>query len=167
MNKKEEMIKAVMADEAFVKSCIEAESEEAVQKLFADKGVEMSLTEIELMKEAAETIVNGNFSEEMLEKMANGGELDEAELESAAGGVLTPGDPGAVLKPLSGSAEGKLANQLAGIANGSNAGAIAGGIIGGLVVVGTIGCAIYKYKDEIGEGISTGYNWVKKNISRW
>ena len=127
----------------------------------------MSLTEIELMKEAVETIINGNFSEEMLEKMANGGELDEAELESAAGGVLTPGDPGAVLKPLSGSENGQLANQLAGITKGSNAGTIVGGIIGGLVVVGTIGCAIYKYKDEIASGAKTAYNWVSDNITRW
>ena len=89
MNEKTEQIKAAMADEAFVKSCIEAENEEAVQKLFADKGIEMSLTEIELMKEMVGAVAEGKISEEQLEKLANGGELSEEELEEAAGGGLS------------------------------------------------------------------------------
>ena len=88
MNDRIEKIKAAMSDEAFVKACIEAENEEAVQKLFAEKGVEISLTEIEQMKEMLNDVLDGKITEEQLNKMANGGELSEDELEQAAGGVV-------------------------------------------------------------------------------
>ncbi|MBR3630957.1 MAG: hypothetical protein IKN55_10890 [Oscillospiraceae bacterium] len=81
-----EKLREVLADEAFVKSCIEAENEEAVQKLLADKGVEMSLTEIELMKEMFSAVADGKITGEQLEQLSKAGELSEEELEEAAGG---------------------------------------------------------------------------------
>ena len=81
-----EKLKAVMADEAFVKSCIEAENEAAVQQLFADQGIEMSLTEIELMKEMIGAVADGRITGEQLEKLSQAEELSEEELAEVAGG---------------------------------------------------------------------------------
>ena len=67
-----EKLREVLADEGFVKSCIEAENEAAVQQLFADKGVEMSLTEIELMKEMIGAVTDGRITGEQLEKLSTG-----------------------------------------------------------------------------------------------
>ena len=86
MNNRNEQIKKVLSDEAFVKTLLEAENEEAVQKMLADKGVEMSLTEIELMGEMLDANAKGILNMEAVEKFANGGELSEEELEEAAGG---------------------------------------------------------------------------------
>ena len=171
MNEKLEQIKAAMADEAFVKSCIEAENEEAVQKLFAGKGIEMSLIEIELMKEMVGAVADGKISEEQLEKLANGGELSEDELEEAAGGKwydaffnyfdaygnkITGDGYRAVL----GDAEANVTKTL----NGSGVGIAIGGAV---MALGAAAYGIYKYKDEIGSGISNACGWVKDNITRW
>ena len=89
MNERNEQIKAVLSDEAFVQTLLDAENEEAVQKMLADKGVEMSLTEIELMGEMICAMADGTITEEQLEKLTKGGELSEDDLEAAAGGGIT------------------------------------------------------------------------------
>ncbi|MBR3630157.1 MAG: hypothetical protein IKN55_06765 [Oscillospiraceae bacterium] len=170
MNEKIEQIKAAMADEAFVKSCIEAENEEAVQKLFADKGIEMSLTEIELMKEMVIAAADGQITEEQLDKLANGGELSEDELEEAAGGkwydvffnyTSTLGNPidGDVYRDVVGTAGSNPTRSLTGTGWGV--------VVAGVAAIGAAAYGIYKYKDEIASGAKTAYGWVKENITRW
>ena len=86
MKERTEQLKAVLSDEAFVRTLLAAENEEAVQKMLADKGVEMSLTEIELMGEMIVELEEGRITQEQLEKLSQCGELSEDELEAAAGG---------------------------------------------------------------------------------
>ena len=158
MNEKTEQIQALMADEAFVKSCIEAENEEAVQKLFADKGVEMSLTEIELMKEMVCAVAEGKVTEADLEKLSSCGELTEDELEEAAGGDLYEffhiaryvGDNCAGWELRTG--------RIAGLS-----------IVGGLLVAGGAAYGICKACGvDVEEGIKSAYNWVADKVtSRW
>ncbi|MBR3631007.1 MAG: hypothetical protein IKN55_11140 [Oscillospiraceae bacterium] len=169
MNERAEQIKAAMSDEAFVKSCIEAENEEAVQKLFADKGVEISLTEIELMKEMIGAVADGTLTEEQLEKLTHAGELTEEELTKVAGG-----DPGGRLSPLGHGYEDDFSEiasvaskKIESVTGSSGAGKIIGGIAIGVVAVGAIGYGVYKYKDDIVSGAETAYGWVKENITRW
>ena len=81
-----EKLTKVLSDEAFVKSCLEAENEEAVQKLFADEGVEISMAEIESLKDAISAVADGRISEEQFETLRNGGALSDEELEQVAGG---------------------------------------------------------------------------------
>ena len=146
MNERTEQIRAVMSDEAFVKSCMEAENEEAVQKLFADKGIEMSLTEIELMAEMISAMADGKLTEAQLEKLANGGELDEDELEAAAGGGPVDLVEGIITRC------DALNDEQVAILNatgGSSIGRIIGGIAAGVLAVGAIGYGVYKSKDRI------------------
>ncbi|MBR3631013.1 MAG: hypothetical protein IKN55_11170 [Oscillospiraceae bacterium] len=160
MNERTEQIKAAMSDEAFVKSCIEAENEEAVQKLFAGRGIEMSLTEIELMAELITAMADGTMTGEQLETLANGGELDENALASAAGG----GAGGITSLPAIAEQQmAKISKQY----GGGSAGKIIGGIAAGIVAVGAIGYGVYKFKDDIASGAETAYGWVKENITRW
>ncbi|MBR3630158.1 MAG: hypothetical protein IKN55_06770 [Oscillospiraceae bacterium] len=171
MNEKTEQIKAAMADEAFVKSCIEAENEEAVQKLFADKGIEMSLTEIELMKEMVGAVAEGEISEEQLDKLANGGELSEDELEEAAGGFnmfkYTHFKDVICKEDYNMFVNGGLTQNLTKSLSGAGWGVVIGGVAAGVAAIGAAAYGIYKYKDEIGSGISSAYGWVKDNITRW
>ncbi|MBR3630964.1 MAG: hypothetical protein IKN55_10925 [Oscillospiraceae bacterium] len=162
-----EKLREVMADEAFVKSCIEAENEEAVQKLFAGKGIEMSLTEIEIMKEMVGAVADGKISEEQLEKLSQAGELSEDELEQAAGG-WSPLDLVSTLKEV--IPEGRSSLLVANEEQVFQRFASVPKILGCVAAVATIGVAvggIIKYKDEIGSGISSAYSYVKENITRW
>lgn len=74
MNK--ELLTAALADTAFVKRIAEAESAEAVQTLFAEKGLDLSLEDV---KEIGAQI-------ERLSQDAD--ELNETDLENVAGGAL-------------------------------------------------------------------------------
>ena len=74
MNK--ELLNAALADTAFVKRIAEAESAEAVQTLFAEKGLDLSLEDV---KEIGKQI-------ERLSQDAD--ELNETDLENVAGGAL-------------------------------------------------------------------------------
>ena len=159
MNENLNTVKALMEDEAFVRSCIEAENEEAVQKLFADKGVDISTEEIELLKEMVGAVADGTITEEQLEKLANGGELSEDELDEVAGGL-----PWGVVELFTDKHNCRV------ITNGAFAAGVAGVALSGLMIIGGAAGAVYgicKYKDEIGSGISNAYGWVKENITRW
>lgn len=68
---KEEKLKELFSDEAFVNSIMDMENAEDVQKALADKGLELSLDEINAIQRALS-------GEE--------GELDEDQLAEVAGG---------------------------------------------------------------------------------
>ena len=65
----------LLKDEGFAAAVFSAENSEAVQKLFADKGVDISVAEIEALGK----LLSGSEPDE--------GELDEDDLEQVAGGV--------------------------------------------------------------------------------
>lgn len=72
----EELLKEVLSDPAFATSLLEMENAEDVQAALKTKGVELSLADIDVIRQA---LVNA--PEE--------GELNENELENVAGGSLT------------------------------------------------------------------------------
>ena len=65
----------LMENEAFVKEMLAQENEEAVQKLYAKNGVELTLEEVREVGKA-------------LNSMDSDGELDAAALDDVAGGVV-------------------------------------------------------------------------------
>ncbi|MBR3631015.1 MAG: hypothetical protein IKN55_11180 [Oscillospiraceae bacterium] len=88
MNEKTEKLKALLSDNAFAEKLLGAESAEDVQKMLADNGVEVSLTEVELMGELLEGLNDGRVSREQLEAIVKEGELRDEDLENVAGGSI-------------------------------------------------------------------------------
>ncbi|MBR3630153.1 MAG: hypothetical protein IKN55_06745 [Oscillospiraceae bacterium] len=86
MNERNEKLKAVLSDEAFVNTLLEAGSEEEVQKLLADKGVEMSAEEIRAAGTLLSKVADGQTDLSTLEKLQSD-ELDDDALELVAGGI--------------------------------------------------------------------------------
>lgn len=86
MDERTAKIQELFSDKAFVEELCNAEDEVAVQKMLADKGVEMSLTEIDLMSDILGKMEDGEVTKERLERLANPGELSEEELAEVAGG---------------------------------------------------------------------------------
>ena len=172
MNERIPLMRSVFSDEAFVNACIEAENEEAVQKLFADKGVEMSLTEIELMKEMVCAVGEGKITEEQLETLANGGELSEDELADAAGGNIIDTFFNYFTSsgmPIDGD---QYREYIAAGCNSTRSLSGAGwgaAIVGGLVVAGGAAYGICKACGvDVEGGIKSAYNWVADKVtSRW
>ncbi|MBR3630959.1 MAG: hypothetical protein IKN55_10900 [Oscillospiraceae bacterium] len=160
-----EKLREVLADEGFVKSYIEAENEAAVQQLFADKGVEMSLTEIELMKEMIGAVADGKITEEQLEKLSQAGELSEEELTEAAGGWnpldLVTDKTEITWDPIIG---GDVIDEI--YKRTASAPKIIK-CVAGVAAIGVTAFGIYKFKDEIASGAKTAYGWVEENITRW
>ena len=74
----EERIKELFADEAFVKQLLEQEEAEQVQELLRDKEVELSVEEINQLKDMVAKMASGEI---------NPDELSEDDLESVAGGI--------------------------------------------------------------------------------
>lgn len=70
----EQQIKEIFSDEAFVNSILEMETPQDVQKALSEKGLDLSLEEINTIKN---TLINND----------NEGELSEDDLENVAGGV--------------------------------------------------------------------------------
>jgi len=170
MNERNEQIKAVLSDAEFVQTLLDAENEEAVQKMLADKGVEMSLTEIELMGEMVAALADGTLSEEQLEKLGKAGELSEDDLAAVAGGGGP--DPSEILRTASGDSVDTIRETVKTIVNqagGSQAGYIIGGIAIGVAAIGAAGYGICKAVGyDIDSKLSAGYNWCKEKItSRW
>ena len=75
----------VLADEAFVKELLLMQKPEQVQEALEDRGVELSLDEIEKMGAFIRKVQTGEISKEQVQKMADG-ELSEDELEQVSGG---------------------------------------------------------------------------------
>lgn len=67
----EQKIKEVFSDQAFVDSMLGMETAEDVQKALAEKGLELSLSEIQSIKNSLENS-EGELSEESLENVAGG-----------------------------------------------------------------------------------------------
>lgn len=67
----EQKIKEVFSDQAFVESMLEMETAEDVQKALAEKGLDLSLAEIQSIKNSLEN-TEGELSEESLENVAGG-----------------------------------------------------------------------------------------------
>ena len=86
-----EKMKAVFADEAFMKQLFELETVVEVQAVLKEKGVELTEEEILSVREALVKMDNAGISAEQLEqwsKQADSGELPEEMLEYVAGGEI-------------------------------------------------------------------------------
>ena len=70
----EQQIKEIFSDESFVNSILEMETPQDVQKALSEKGLDLSLEEINTIQN---TLINND----------NEGELSEDDLENVAGGV--------------------------------------------------------------------------------
>ena len=79
-----EKMKAVFADEAFVKSLFELDSAAEVQAALQEKGVELTEEEILGIRDLLGKLANGEISAEQMEN----GELPEELLEQVSGGSL-------------------------------------------------------------------------------
>lgn len=75
-----EKINALMEDEGFVESILQLETAEEVQKAFADKGVDLTVQDIEAIKDAVIAKTEGELSEDDLENVAGGADV---------GGIIT------------------------------------------------------------------------------
>ena len=80
-----EHMKAVFADEGFVKSLFELETVAQVQGVLQEKGVELTEEEILAVRTLLAKVESGEISREQLES----GELSETALEQVAGGMST------------------------------------------------------------------------------
>lgn len=72
-------VKEIFSDEAFVKQLLEQEEPEQVQALLAEKEIELSIKEIETLRDMIIKHCNGELNLE---------ELSEDDLEGVSGGVL-------------------------------------------------------------------------------
>ena len=86
MNENYARLQELMKDEAFVKEMLAQETAEDAQIFFENKGIELSMAEVEEMAKTFEKVASGEISQDMLERAANG-ELSEEELEDVAGGL--------------------------------------------------------------------------------
>ena len=87
-----EKMKAVFADETFMKQLFELETAAQVQAVLKERGVELTEEEILGIRDLIIKVERGEISAEQLEKwsaQAENGELSEEMLEQVSGGVLT------------------------------------------------------------------------------
>ena len=113
-----EKMKAVFADEAFIKQLFELETAAQVQAALKEKGVELTEEEILSVREALVKMDNAEISAEQLEqwsKQADRGEIPEEMLEYVAGGVVVASVIGAIIAVI-GYAAGAAGGAAAGIA---------------------------------------------------
>ena len=80
-----ENLTKVFSDEAFLKELLAAESAEAAQKMLEDKGVNMSVDEINQLGEYAGKVISGEITAEDIQNQESD-ELSEDDLENVAGG---------------------------------------------------------------------------------
>ena len=85
-----EKVREVLSDEGFVKELLAMENEAEVQKALGDKGISISLEEIEMVGELIRKAASGEITVEQIEA-AGSGELSEDELEQVAGGAILSG----------------------------------------------------------------------------
>ena len=86
-----EKMKAVFADEAFMKQLFELETAAQVQAALKERGVELTEEEILGIRDFIIKVERGEISAEQLEKWAaqeENGELSEEALEQVAGGSI-------------------------------------------------------------------------------
>ncbi len=73
---REEMLKNLMADQEFVKAIAYMEEPEDVQKAFSDKGVEITLEEINAIAEAVMAGNSDELSDDQLDHVAGGAVIE-------------------------------------------------------------------------------------------
>lgn len=84
-------MKAVLSDEAFVKSLFELETAAEVQAALKEKGIDLSEAEVLGIRDLLAKVESGEVSDENLAQwaqQAESGELSDEVLEQIAGGVL-------------------------------------------------------------------------------
>ena len=87
-------MKAVLADEAFVKSLFELETAAEVQAALNDKGIALTEAEVLGIRDLLAKVESGEVSDENLAQWAQQAESDELSdevLEQIAGGLLLTG----------------------------------------------------------------------------
>ena len=75
MKEEQAKLEELMKDEAFVNTMFSKENSEEVQKLFAEKGVALTMEEVESLASAilqAAPVENGELSEDALDSVAGG-----------------------------------------------------------------------------------------------
>ena len=68
----EQKVKEVFSDEAFVKELVELDTPEEVQARLKEKGVDVSVEEIEQIAKALQSQAEGELDEDALEDVAGG-----------------------------------------------------------------------------------------------
>ena len=68
-----EKLTEIFSDKEFVKSFFEPKNEEEVQKVLKEKGIDLSLQEIQKIREILIQKKNGELSDEELEAVSGGG----------------------------------------------------------------------------------------------
>lgn len=71
-----EKLTEIFSNKEFVKSFFEPKNEEEVQKVLKEKGIDLSLQEIQKMREMLIQKKNGELSDEELEAVSGGGLLE-------------------------------------------------------------------------------------------
>lgn len=71
-----EKLTEIFSDKEFVKSFFEPKNEEEVQKVLKEKGINLSLQEIQKIREILIQKKNGELSDEELEAVSGGGLLE-------------------------------------------------------------------------------------------
>ena len=89
----EEKIKKVFSDEEFVKSLMNLETPEAVQKALEEKDIDLSVEDIKKIAELVQKKDNGELSEDELEEVAGG--TDVGAIAAVVGAVV--GSPVAIV----------------------------------------------------------------------
>ncbi|MCI9633644.1 MAG: hypothetical protein HFH18_10485 [Ruminococcus sp.] len=69
-------LNALLEDEAFINKILIAEDPEQVSALFAENGVTLSVKEVEILRSRLENTDNDELSEDQLENVAGGVDLD-------------------------------------------------------------------------------------------
>lgn len=69
-------LNALLEDEAFINKILNAEDPEQVSALFAENGVTLSVKEVEILRSRLENTDNDELSEDQLENVAGGVDLD-------------------------------------------------------------------------------------------
>ena len=72
----QEKLNALLEDEAFLNKMLNAENPEQVSALFAENGITMSAKEVEILRSRLENADGGEHSEDQLENVAGGVDLD-------------------------------------------------------------------------------------------
>ena len=72
----QEKLNAFLEDEAFLNKMLNAENPEQVSALFAENGITMSAKEVEILRSRLENADGGELSEDQLENVAGGVDLD-------------------------------------------------------------------------------------------
>ena len=81
-----EQLKQVLSDTAFVKALVDAPGAETVQQMLAEKGISLTLAQVEDLGDIVQRTLQDALTEEELTLMKSG-ELSEDELAEAAGGI--------------------------------------------------------------------------------